>query len=204
LVTKLIRFERCLVVARFRKSREINGNFSKRIILDRKIHIGTIRPTANSGQRNDRHLHIRTAEQCDRVSEVMDRMRQSFHRYIAVWCALAAIVATCATASSAEAFVPFLTEIVPASAPAGPAYPLRATISGQGFMTAGNIVQFGPVRIAGLVSADHAHITFAVPKLMPSRGEAPPAVLTPGEYRVTVTTASGTSNSLTFTLTGVQ
>jgi hypothetical protein len=38
LVAKLIRFDLCLVVAHFRKSREIYGNFSKRIILDRKIH----------------------------------------------------------------------------------------------------------------------------------------------------------------------
>jgi hypothetical protein len=38
LVAKLIRFYRCPVVARFLKSRENNGNSSKRIILDRKIH----------------------------------------------------------------------------------------------------------------------------------------------------------------------
>ena len=37
-VAKLIHFDRCQVVARFLKSRENNGNSSKRIILDRKIH----------------------------------------------------------------------------------------------------------------------------------------------------------------------
>jgi hypothetical protein len=38
LVAKLIRFDRCPVIARFIKSRETNGNVSKRIILDRKNH----------------------------------------------------------------------------------------------------------------------------------------------------------------------
>ena len=40
LVANLIHFDRCAVVARFLKSREINGNSSKRIFLDRKIHSG--------------------------------------------------------------------------------------------------------------------------------------------------------------------
>jgi hypothetical protein len=35
-VAKLIHFDRCQVVSRFLKLREINGNSSKRIILNRK------------------------------------------------------------------------------------------------------------------------------------------------------------------------
>jgi hypothetical protein len=101
---------------------------------------------------------------------------------------------------SALAQPPQLIEIVPASGPAGAAYPLQATIRGTGFAPAGNVVEFGPLRIPDLPS-DGTRITFHVPKAMPSRGEVPPLILTPGEYRVTVTTPSGTSNALTFTLT---
>lgn len=40
----------------------------------------------------------------------------------------------------------------------------------------------------------------SVPKVVPSRGEAPPFVLPPGEYRVTVATPNGRSDPLTFRL----
>jgi hypothetical protein len=92
-----------------------------------------------------------------------------------------------------------LIDIVPASGPAGVAYPLRAVIRGTGFMPTGNVVEFGPIRIPDAPSTE-GQITFAIPKEMPSRGEVPPAVLPPGEYRVTVTTTAGTSNALIFTL----
>jgi hypothetical protein len=94
-----------------------------------------------------------------------------------------------------------LIEIVPRVGRAGPAYPLQVTVRGTGFSTTANTVEFGPARIADLASPDGTQLTFQVPKLMTSRGEAPPAVLPPGEYRVTVTTAAGTSNALVFELT---
>jgi hypothetical protein len=96
-----------------------------------------------------------------------------------------------------------LIDIVPASGPAGGAYPLRATVRGTGFMPTGNVVAFGPVRIPDLPSSEASRITFAVPKSVASRGrgDVPPAVLPPGEYRVTVTTSTGTSNELIFQLT---
>jgi hypothetical protein len=103
--------------------------------------------------------------------------------------------------SMAQPQRPELVEIVPASGPAGAAYPVRATIHGRGFMPAGNLVEFGPVRIPDLPSADGMRIVFHIPKQVPSRGEVPPVVLTPGDYRVTVTTVAGTSNALMFTLT---
>jgi hypothetical protein len=96
---------------------------------------------------------------------------------------------------------PHLMSLAPALGPAGPAYPLRVTINGTGFMRTGNVVEFGPVKIPDVASPDGARIIFAVPKLISSRGEAPPAVLTAGEYSVTVTTSLGRSNSLNFTLT---
>jgi hypothetical protein len=95
---------------------------------------------------------------------------------------------------------PELIDIVPASGPAGIAYPLRATIRGTGFMRAENVVQFGPVKLS-VPSIDADRITFSIPKGVPSRSEVPPMVLSPGEYRVTVTTMAGTSNALIFTLT---
>ena len=97
---------------------------------------------------------------------------------------------------------PVITDIVPASGPAGPAYPIQATIRGTGFTPTGNVVNFGPVRLRELPSSDGGTtITFGVPKQMRSGGEVPPIVLPTGEYLVTVTNADGTSNAVTFTLT---
>ncbi len=96
---------------------------------------------------------------------------------------------------------PVITDIVPASGPAGPAYPIQATIRGTGFTPTGNVVNFGPVRLRELPSIDGTTITFGVPKQMSSGGEVPPIVLPPGEYLVTVTNVAGTSNAVTFSLT---
>jgi hypothetical protein len=101
----------------------------------------------------------------------------------------------------AQAKPPELIEIVPASGPAGEAYPLRATIRGTGFMPSGNVLHFGPVTMPDLPSPDGAQIVFNVPKLLSSRGEVAPMVLSPGDYPVTITTRAGMSNALTFTLT---
>ncbi|MCC6888618.1 MAG: IPT/TIG domain-containing protein, partial [Hyphomicrobiales bacterium] len=94
-----------------------------------------------------------------------------------------------------------LIELVPRAGPAGPAYPLQVTIRGTGFSRTSNTVEFGPVRIAEIASQDGTQLSFQVPKLVTGRGEVPPAVLSAGEYRVTVTTAAGTSNALVFELT---
>ena len=97
---------------------------------------------------------------------------------------------------------PVITDIVPTSGPVGPDYPIQATIRGQGFTPTGNVVNFGPVRLRELPSIDGTAITIGVPKQISSGGEVPPLVLLPGEYPVTVTNADGTSNPVTFTLTG--
>jgi hypothetical protein len=96
---------------------------------------------------------------------------------------------------------PELTEIVPASGPAGEAYPVEVTIRGAGFMPTGNVVEFGPVKIADVPSSEPGRITFSIPKSIPSGGEVPSRILIAGEYPVTVTTRAGTSNALIFTLT---
>ena len=100
-----------------------------------------------------------------------------------------------------EAAMPVIERLDPTSGQTGEAYPIRLTIHGRGFDAAGNVVKFGPVEIADLPSTNGGtQIATFVPKTMPSRGEAPPFVLTPGEYAVTVTTQDGTSVSVTFTL----
>jgi len=96
---------------------------------------------------------------------------------------------------------PVISDISPSSGPAGIAYPIQATIRGQGFVLTRNTVTFGPVQIPDLPSPDGQHINFFVPKEVPSRGEVPPMVLPHGEYSVTVTTPAGTSRSVVFTLT---
>lgn len=81
-----------------------------------------------------------------------------------------------------EVPVPTITRLDPVSGPAGRAYPIRLTIYGSGFAATGNVVDFGPVSIRDLPSTDDGtQITLFVPKVVPSRGEAPPFVLTPGE-----------------------
>jgi hypothetical protein len=113
--------------------------------------------------------------------------------------ALVSIVA--AQAASAQANPPTLIEIVPASGPAGSDYPLHVTIRGTGFMLGGNVVRFGPVTLPAVSSPDGSGIMFYVPKVVPGGGEVPPAGLTPGDYPVTVTNSTGTSNALSFRLT---
>lgn len=106
-----------------------------------------------------------------------------------------------ATLGCAEAGQPHISAIDPPSGPAGAAYPLQAVIHGDGFAPTGNVVAFGPVRIPDLPSADGQTITFQIPKEMDSGGEVPPVVFPPGDYDVTVTTASSASNAVAFTLT---
>jgi hypothetical protein len=109
---------------------------------------------------------------------------------------LAGLVTVVATPGArAQANPPTLTEIVPASGPAGPDYPLPVTIRGTGFMPGGNVVRFGPVTLPPRSSPDGSRIMFYVPKQVPSGGEVPPAALTPGDYPVAVTNSAGTSNA---------
>lgn len=97
---------------------------------------------------------------------------------------------------------PVITRLEPSSGWAGTAYPIRVTIHGSGFMETGNVVVFGPVRIPDRASTDGGtRVVFSIPKERPSTGEVPPMVLPAGEYAVTLTTESGKSAPVTFTLT---
>jgi hypothetical protein len=81
----------------------------------------------------------------DGRSGILFRVRRAGTRFrslrIGLWAlacgGLAALVSIVSTqGASAQANPPTLIEIVPASGPAGPAYPLHATIRGTGFMPA--------------------------------------------------------------------
>lgn len=125
--------------------------------------------------------------------------------------ASAALIASCGADVASQANAPTppaqadsrpeLVEITPSFGPAGIAYPLQVTLRGSRFLPNGNSVTFGPVTTSGLTSTDGVRITFQVPKFVPGRGGIPPLVLTPGAYDVTVTTDTGGSDALVFTLT---
>lgn len=96
---------------------------------------------------------------------------------------------------------PVILRLLPAEGRAGVDYPIRVTIEGRGFAPSGNTVRFEGISLQGLPSTDGGtRIAFWAPKEVPSTGEAPPMELSPGEYMVTVTTPSGTSGPVVFTL----
>ena len=75
------------------------------------------------------------------------------------------------------------------------------TIRGSAFSGEANTVVFGEVAITNVRSSDGGTVLrFTVPREVPSAGEAPPRTLPPGQYLVTVQTAAGVSNALTFRL----
>ena len=95
-----------------------------------------------------------------------------------------------------------IAKISPDSGPAGPAYPIEITIEGTGFDSS-NVVMFGPLTVKDVPSREsRTRIVMYVPKEMPSSSEVPPSPLLPGPYEVRVKTSAGTSNALTFRLTG--
>ena len=118
---------------------------------------------------------------------------------------LASTFLGCSQANRGEAPAPSgptIFSLSPTEGPAGTAYPIEVTITGTGFASEGNTVTFGDISIPDLASTESGtRITFFAPKERPSTGEVPPFVLMPGEYRVTVTTPQGTSNTVTFNLT---
>ena len=96
---------------------------------------------------------------------------------------------------------PTLDTISPDSAvfPAGGV--VGVTLTGTGFLQATpgeNIVRLGPATLRGVsATADGRRITFNLPDVVQTDGEAPPARLESGSYAVQVETAAGKSNELT-------
>lgn len=138
---------------------------------------------------------------------VLRRPRRKSAAWAAVlWTALILSGLACARvwpgAKANESVTPEIVRVVPATGPAGVAYPLRVTLEGRHFADSANTVTFGPLTLRGLSSSDGGtRIVLHVPKEVPSTGEAPPAVLQPGSYRITVITVAGESNAAAFQLT---
>ena len=127
------------------------------------------------------------------------------HLALAPLAVLASTFLGCSQANRGEAPAPSgpaILSLSPTEGPAGTAYPIEVIITGTGFASEGNTVTFGDISIPDLASTESGtRITFFAPKERPSTGEVPPFVLMPGEYRVTVTTPQGTSNTVKFNLT---
>ena len=121
--------------------------------------------------------------------------------------ALAAFVtfAACSGRSSGTtngvAAAPVIDSIVPASGPMGAGTPVLVTVFGSGFDDVDNTVVFGDIEVPGRESThEGTRIRFSIPKVRPLGTEAPPPVLQPGEYDVTVVASGGASAPVRFTL----
>ena len=123
-------------------------------------------------------------------------------------CTMACVMAVLACAGNAppspapENDQPVIDKITPTSGPAGIAYPIRLTIQGRHFADSTNTVSFGSVQVVRATATDAGtRIVLYLPKERSSGGEAPPMVLEPGVYPITVSTRAGKSNAVLFTLT---
>lgn len=85
-----------------------------------------------------------------------------------------------------------------------------ATVHGSGFTATNNTINFGAGAIQNISSSDGATLTFTVPSAVGAAcnpGTACPMYaifITPGTYNVSVTNANGTSNTVSFTVTGAS
>ncbi|MBI3549942.1 MAG: hypothetical protein HY078_12970 [Elusimicrobia bacterium] len=93
---------------------------------------------------------------------------------------------------------PILVKLQPSAGISAMGMIQKVKIIGTGFQPLGNVVRFGPVKLESIASKGGTEIEFYAPTEVPSGGEVPPMRLGQGEYKVTVTTAEGTSNALVF------
>ncbi len=98
---------------------------------------------------------------------------------------------------------PVLTSLQPQTGPVG----TRVTITGTGFSNIANTVNFG-VSAYPNVPSTNGTMVFVIPMATnpPCRNVTPPceiatALITPGDYMLSITTSDGTSNAMTFTVT---
>lgn len=98
---------------------------------------------------------------------------------------------------------PTMTSIQPLTGPVG----TRVTIVGTGFSGSANTINFGVSAYPNVTSANGT-IVFDIPLATnpPCRNVIPPceiatALITPGDYILSVTTLQGTSNAASFTVT---
>ena len=84
------------------------------------------------------------------------------------------------------------------------------TITGTGFTSTGNTIHFGPGAIQNVSSTNGTTLTFTVPSTLTGGCSAGSgmacamyiATISPGTYSVSVTNANGTSNTVTYVVTG--
>ncbi len=97
---------------------------------------------------------------------------------------------------------PRLTQLVPDSARVPDRCLVEVIVRGSGFTPGpegANVITLGPVLVRRVVAnAEGTELRFEVPYQLPNATESGPRPLRPGTYDVTVSTASGTSNTLHF------
>jgi hypothetical protein len=77
---------------------------------------------------------------------------------------------------------------------------IAVTVYGSGFTPTKNQILLNNVVVSSISSANSTSARFIVPRAFPSKSEAPPALLSPGEYTVQLTNAEGTSNTVKLVL----
>jgi IPT/TIG domain-containing protein len=118
-------------------------------------------------------------------------------------CVTGMILCGCTASSVAPSAAPVITAAQPLSGPVG----TRVTITGTGFSPTANTINFG-VSAFPNVPGTNGSIVFFIPMQTnpPCRNATPPceiatALITPGDYALSVSTLQGMSNAMTFTVT---
>lgn len=119
-------------------------------------------------------------------------------------CLAAILVSACTANGMAPSPAPAITSVQPLTGPVG----TRVTITGTGFSDSANTINFGVSAYPNVPGTNGTTIVFAVPMQAnpPCRNLTPPceiatALITPGDYALSVTTIQGTSAAVTFTVT---
>ena len=118
-------------------------------------------------------------------------------------CAFIAVVFSACTGSGVSpSSSPVLTSVQPLTGPVS----TRVTLNGTGFSGSANTINFGANAYPNVPSMNGT-IVFVIPMATnpPCRNVTPPCeiatgLITPGDYMLSVTTAQGTSNAVTFTV----
>ena len=120
-----------------------------------------------------------------------------------LFCACIAVVfSACSGTGVSPSSSPVMTSVQPLTGPVG----TRVTIVGTGFSASANTINFGASAYPHVQSMNGT-IVFVIPMATnpPCRNVTPPceiatALITPGDYMLSVTTGQGTSNAVTFTV----
>lgn len=131
-------------------------------------------------------------------------MLKTLHmRTIVSTCFAGIALSACSASSVAPSTLPAIASVQPLAGPVG----MRVTIVGTGFSDTANTINFGVSAYPNVASVNGT-IVFTVPMQTnpPCRNVTPPceiatALITPGDYAVSVSTREGTSTTVTFTVT---